>query len=83
MKRHTYLFEKIITIENLHLAAKKAQKGKRFNGNVSKFNLRLESQLLLLQQQLIEKTYQPGKYREFDIFEPKKRMIIRHHIYVV
>ena len=75
MKKHNKLFEKIITFENLFSAQKKAQKGKRKNENVAKFNLQLESDLFLLQEQLQNKTYQPGTYSEFYIYEPKKRMI--------
>jgi len=75
MKTHSNLFSEIITFENLFLAQKKAQKGKRKNENVAKFNLRLERELFLLQEQLLNKTYQPGKYAEFYIYEPKKRMI--------
>lgn len=75
MKRYNHLFEKIISFENLLIAARKAQKGKRFNDNVASFNLRLESELLQLQQELTNHTYQPGKYTEFYIYEPKKRMI--------
>lgn len=40
-----------------------------------RFNYNLETAILTLQQQLINKTYQPGKYRSFRIFEPKPRLI--------
>ncbi len=74
---HTYknLYTKIITWENLLLAAKKAQKGKRMLAYVAYFNNNLENELLQLQKQLENKTYKPGSYSEHYIYEPKKRMI--------
>lgn len=75
MKTYNNLFNLITSFGNLFLAQKKAQKGKRKNENVARFNLELESELILLQKQLQDKTYQPGKYKEFYIYEPKKRMI--------
>ncbi len=75
MKRFGKLWHQIIDFENLLLAAKKAQKGKRFRGNVLLFNESLAGNLLKLQRELKESTYQPGKYRTFRIFEPKPRLI--------
>ena len=75
MKTFGSLFEKIVSFENLLLAAKNASQGKRCKGNVAAFNYNLEENLLLVQQALIEKTYRPGGYRAFYIFDPKKRLI--------
>lgn len=75
MKRYNNLFEKVITFENLLDAAYKAQKGKRHQGNVAGFNLQLESELLQLQRELQNKTYTPGTYRAFKIYDPKERLI--------
>ena len=75
MKRHGNLGHQIAEFSNLLLAAKKAQKGKRFRENVLAFNYNLESELFLLQSELQSKTYHPGAYRTFEIFEPKPRMI--------
>jgi RNA-directed DNA polymerase len=75
MKRHGNLWQPITRFENLLLAARKAQRGKRFRDNVLDFNDRLEQNLLLLQSQLQSHTYQPGTYRTFEIFEPKPRII--------
>jgi len=57
------------------LAAKKSQKGKRFNNNVTSFHFKLEENILQLQHELNNKTYQPGQYRAFYIYDPKERMI--------
>lgn len=75
MKTYNNLFPEIISTENLFSAASKAQKGKRVNNNVSRFNMQLEYNIYKLQDELKNKTYQPGKYNEFYIYEPKKRMI--------
>jgi len=75
MKRYGNLYPQIIEFENILLAAKKAQKGKRFRENVLAFNYNLESETIKLQQELTDKTYQPGAYRTFTIQEPKTRMI--------
>lgn len=75
MKRYGYLWEQITCFPNLLQAAKKAQKNKRFNSNVLEFNADLEKNLLEIQQQLQDKTYQFGDYKTFYIVEPKKRLI--------
>jgi RNA-directed DNA polymerase len=75
MKRHGNLYSQIISFENLLLATKKAQKGKRFRDNVLAFNYHLESELLQIQTELHNQTYQPQGYRTFQIKEPKPRLI--------
>jgi retron-type reverse transcriptase len=75
MKRHNHLWPAITSFENLLLAAYKARQGKRFRPNVLEFNHNLERNLLTLQTQLRDRTYQPGTYRTFEIFEPKPRII--------
>lgn len=75
MKRFGNLYPQIVDFPNLLLAAKKAQKGKRYNDNVLEFNYYLEPELIKLQQQLRTKTYHPGIYKTFYIKEPKIRMI--------
>jgi retron-type reverse transcriptase len=75
MKRQGNLWTAVTSFENLLLAAHKAQRGKRFRENVLEFNYHLESNLIALQTQLKTGSYQPGKYRTFEIFEPKPRII--------
>ena len=75
MKREKNLYPEIISFDNLFSAARKAQKGKRFKNDTAKFNLNLEKELFSIQNELKGKTYHPGKYREFKIYEPKKRLI--------
>ncbi|MGJ3253254.1 MAG: RNA-directed DNA polymerase [Elainellaceae cyanobacterium] len=75
MKRYGNLWPQIIDFENILLAARNAQKGKRFRDNVLAFNYNLEHELNQIQRLLQTKTYQPGAYRTFQIREPKPRTI--------
>jgi RNA-directed DNA polymerase len=75
MKRYGNLWDRIVDWSNLLLAARKAQKGKRFRDNVLAFNYNLEQEVFKLQSELQSKTYQPGKYRSFRIYDPKPRLI--------
>ncbi len=75
MKRYGNLWPQIIAFENLFLAARKAEKGKRYRDNILAFNYDLEGNLIQLQQQLQDKTYRPGAYRTFYVMEPKRRQI--------
>jgi retron-type reverse transcriptase len=75
MKRYGNLWNEIIAFGNLLSAAQQAQRGKRFRENVLEFNYNLEQELFQLQEELQSKTYCPGNYTTFQIFEPKPRMI--------
>ena len=75
MKRHGNLWPQVIEFENLFKASRQAQRGKRYQRNVLQFNYNLEAELTQLQQELASQTYQPGEYRTFEIFEPKRRII--------
>ena len=75
MKRFKNLYREICSWDNLLLAAKLAQKGKRHQPNVAQFNFRLESELLQLEEELQNQSYIPGKYQSFYIYDPKERMI--------
>lgn len=75
MKRHGNLWTQVTDFSNLFSAAKKAQRGKRYQNNVLLFNHNLEPELLKIQNDLLNHSYQPGEYKTFQIVEPKKRMI--------
>jgi retron-type reverse transcriptase len=75
MKRYGNLYPQIVDFDNLYLSARKAQKSKRFRPNVLAFNYHLETELLTLQKELINKTYQPGEYRTFHLRDLKTRLI--------
>jgi retron-type reverse transcriptase len=75
MKRHGNLWPILTSFPNLLRASKKAKRGKRFRPSVAAFEFGLEPELWELQQELVTKTYRPGKYRSFYVYEPKKRLI--------
>ncbi len=75
MKRYGNLYPQITNIANLIEAIKKAQRGKRFRDNVLDFNYNLEVELANIKNQLESKTYKPGSYKTFKIFEPRPRLI--------
>ena len=75
MKTHKNLYPQVWAFENLLAAAKKAQRGKRREPDVYAFNADLERNLLELQAELRDRTWQPGVYRDFYVYEPKKRLV--------
>ena len=75
MKRYGNLYPQIIAFENLLAASRQAQRGKRYREPVLRFNDRLEPNLLKLQRELRDLTYEPGAYKTFEIYEPKRRLI--------
>ncbi len=75
MKTHKNLYVQITEFENLRLAFKNAARGKRSHWNVASFEYDLEKNLLELQMELETQTYEPGKYHNFRIQDPKSRLI--------
>jgi retron-type reverse transcriptase len=75
MKRFGGLYEKIISFENLYLASRAARLGKRHKQSCAAFEMNIEEGLASLRDELLQKTYRPGAYREFTIYERKPRRI--------
>jgi retron-type reverse transcriptase len=75
MKCHGNLWDQVISFEALLRAAEQARKGKRFRPAVAAFHFDQERALWKLHEELTTKTYRPGAYRSFFIYEPKKRQI--------
>lgn len=74
-KTYKKLYDRVASFENLYLAAKKAQKSKRFKDSTARFNYFFERELILLHEELLRSDYQPGGYKRFPVFEPKRRVI--------
>ncbi|MCP4701426.1 MAG: RNA-dependent DNA polymerase [Gammaproteobacteria bacterium] len=74
-KRLSHLWEQTVSFDNLLLAYRKARRGKRRKPAVAAFGLKLEWELLKLQEELQSGTYHPGDYRLFTIYERKPRLI--------
>ncbi len=75
MKRHGYLFESVVSFDNLLRASEKALRGQKKKPAAARFFFNLEGELLQLQEELTVGTYQPLPYHIFEIFEPKRRRI--------
>jgi len=75
MKRYGDLWKQLICFENVYVAFRKAVKGKSCKPYVLFLVKDLEHNLLNIQDALFKKSYRPGRYKAFMIYEPKKRMI--------
>lgn len=75
MKSYSRLFEQYANFDALYEAYRAARKGKRTTAPCMHFELRLEENLIQLQNQLIWGEYRPGPYRHFYVEEPKRRRI--------
>ena len=73
MKPYRYLYPAICAWENLEKAYRRARKGKRGRAPAATFERQLEDNLVALQNDLAQQTYQPGAYHNFYIHEPKRR----------
>lgn len=76
MKRINHIYSKIYDFENLYAAYLEARKAKRYRHDVMRFTANLEENLIELQNELIYKTYKVGRYNEFFVYDPKKRLIM-------
>lgn len=74
-KKHKNLLEKITDINNLRDAYKKTAKNKRYKIEHLAFKENLEVNLLKIQKELSELTYERGEYFEFEVRDPKRRVI--------
>lgn len=75
MKRYGNLYNQLVSFENLLSASRKARVGKRTKMGCATFEMYLEDELLQIQQELLDKSYQPGAYREFTLYDRKPRKI--------
>lgn len=77
MKRIGNLYEKIISIDNLRLADKKARLGKSKQFGVRYFDRNVDLNILNLHLLLLEGSYRTSRYTVFKLFEGKEREIFR------
>lgn len=74
-RKYKRLIEKIASQENIVNAALKARKGNVNSVGGMIYMDYLESNSLLLHEQIANGSYAPGESREFVIYEPKRRVI--------
>ena len=76
MKRIKGLYKKIYDFGTLLFAYNKSRYGRRYNDEVLTYTNNLEENLIDTQNHLIHKTYEIGRYRQFYVYDPKKRLIM-------
>ncbi|MEZ5842772.1 MAG: RNA-directed DNA polymerase [Hyphomicrobiaceae bacterium] len=73
--RHDALFGRIASFQALRVAARKAIKGKRRKPGAARFMANFEPEVLRLERDLRDGSYQPGGYVEILVREPKERLV--------
>ncbi|HVC93564.1 MAG TPA: reverse transcriptase/maturase family protein [Pirellulales bacterium] len=69
------LWPGLVGWENLLAAYQKCRRRKRYKPEAVAFDAAWETNLLELSRDLRRGDYQPGEYRHFEVFEPKRRTI--------
>jgi len=75
MKTYRNLYSSIYDFESLYQAYIRARLGKRDRGSVQQFEQNLEGNLIQLQNELIWGEYRTGRYHNFEVYEPKRRLV--------
>lgn len=76
MPDNTPLLLRIASWENLLNAFHEAASEKWYRADVAAFSANLGEELISIQNDLLWHTYKVGRYREFYVYEPKKRLIM-------
>jgi len=74
-KTYKNLWEGIIGWDNLYTAYLEARKRKRYKAGVLRFNANLEENITNIQNHLMWGSWRPSKWKEFMVYEPKRRLI--------
>lgn len=74
-KKIKNLFYENLTYSKLLAAHYRAKKNKTYKGEILRFELNLENNLINLLNDLKNKRYRVGEYRTFMVYEPKPRII--------
>ena len=69
-------FKSKITYEKMYKAYMFARRGKNLREDVIKFSLRREDYIESICYKILNESYTFGKYKEFFVYEPKKRRIL-------
>ena len=69
------LWSQIVTFESLYHGFCAAARGRRYAGSVLKYRQLLEENIIEALNLLEWKQWEPSRYREFYVYDPKKRLI--------
>lgn len=75
MKRAKGLWPDLVSFRHLLASASRAARGKRGRADVARFLHNLEGEIVSLQRELKDGSYEPGRYRTFIVHDPKRRLI--------
>jgi RNA-directed DNA polymerase len=75
MRRAGHLFERVVGFGHLCRSARRAARGKEITDEAARFLIDLEIEALALQRELLDGSYAPGRFRTFEISDPKPRTI--------
>ena len=75
MEKHTRVFERFATFENLYSGYLLARREKRYKREVLEYSAHLEEHIVTDLHRLLDKTYHTGEPHPFYEYYPKKRLI--------
>lgn len=75
MEKHTHVFERFATYDNVYAGYLLARRNKRYTDNVLEYSANLEENLIDAVNRLQWKTYEPGPLHPFYEYFPKVRLI--------
>jgi hypothetical protein len=75
MKRIGNIFDKVVSLENLKIADKKAKRGKANQKEIREYFKNREANLETLHNSLINGEFKTSNYSVFKVYEPKERII--------
>ena len=75
MKRYGFLFDEVVSWQNLHLAWAKVRRSRATRPNILAYERSLEDNLNQLRHALIDNSFRFGNYSFFTVYEPKERQI--------
>lgn len=81
MNKIVGLYDKICDFDNLYQSYLNARKCKKYKTGVLEFSANLEEQLITMQKELVDETYNINQYKEFYVYDPKKRLIMALDFY--
>ncbi|HBG07698.1 MAG: hypothetical protein A2075_09245 [Geobacteraceae bacterium GWC2_58_44] len=69
------LWSHVASFETLYNAYRAASRGRRYTESVLRYRQHLEENIITALNQLIWKQWSPSRFKEFYVFDPKKRLI--------
>ena len=72
---YSHLWAQIVNFENLFNAYLAAARGRRYTDSVLGYRQRMEENIIDALNLLVWKQWKPSRYREFYVYDPKKRLI--------